>query len=79
MILLLIFMSNQFVIYINRAASGKLPSILIFKLLLLELPNLAALLLPLGFYVSLLIAYGRLYAESEMTVLHRADMDQINY
>ncbi|MCC5014001.1 MULTISPECIES: LPS export ABC transporter permease LptF [unclassified Legionella] len=68
-ILLLIFMSNQFVRYLNRAASGQIPGMIIMKLMMLELPNLMGLLLPLGFYVALLIAYGRLYAESEMTVL----------
>lgn len=68
-ILMLIFMSNQFVRYLNRAAMGQLPGIIIMKLMMLELPNLMGLLLPLGFYVALLVAYGRLYAESEMTVL----------
>ncbi|QBR83353.1 LPS export ABC transporter permease LptF [Legionella israelensis] len=68
-ILMLIFMSNQFVRYLNRAASGNIPGVIIMKLMMLELPTLIGLLLPLGFYVALLIAYGRLYAESEMTVL----------
>lgn len=68
-ILLLIFMSNQFMRYLSRAASGKIPAMFIMKLMMLELPNLIGLLLPLGFYVALLIAYGRLYADSEMTVL----------
>ncbi len=68
-ILLLIFMSNQVVIYLNRAASGTIPGVLIMKLMMLELPNLLGLLLPLGFYVSVLLAYGRMYAESEMIVL----------
>ncbi len=69
MILLLIFMSNQLVLYLNRAASGQIPGMLIMKLMMLELPNLLSLLLPLGFYVALLLAYGRMYAENEMTVL----------
>ncbi len=68
-ILLLIFLSNQFVSYLNRAASGKIPTVLLMKLMMLELPTLVGLLLPLGFYMALLVAYGRLYAESEMTVL----------
>ena len=68
-ILLLIFMSNQLVLYLNRAASGQIPGLFIMKLMMLELPNLLSLLLPLGFYVALLVAYGRLYAENEMTVL----------
>ena len=68
-ILLLIFLSNPVVHYLNRAASGSIPGVIILKLMMLEMPNLIGLLLPLGFYIALLLAYGRLYAESEMTVL----------
>ena len=68
-ILMLIFLSNQFVQYLNRAASGSIPGVIIMKLMMLELPNLMGLLLPLGFFVAVLLAYGRLYADSEMTVL----------
>ena len=63
-------MSNQFVRYLARAASGSIPTAFILKLLALELPMLMGLLIPLGFYMALLLAYGRLYVDSEMTVLH---------
>lgn len=62
-------MSNQLVGYLNRAANGQIPGMFIMQLMMLELPNLMSLLLPLGFYVSVLVAYGRLYAENEMIVL----------
>ena len=62
-------MSNQFVHYVNRAASGQLPVIFIMKLMALELPSLVGLLLPLGLYIAFLITYGRWYIENEMTVL----------
>jgi len=68
-ILMLIFMSNQFVQYLNRAASGNIPGVIIMKLMMLEAPTLIGLLLPLGFYIALLVAYGRLYADNEITVL----------
>lgn len=68
-ILLLIFMSNQFVQYLNRAANGQIPAMLLMQLMMLEIPSLMVLLLPLGFYAALLVSYGRLYAESEMIVL----------
>lgn len=68
-ILVLIFLSNQLIQYLNRAASGNIPGLIIMKLMMLELPTLLSLLIPLGFYIALLLAYGRLYAESEMTVL----------
>jgi lipopolysaccharide export system permease protein len=69
-ILLLVFMSNQFVQYLNRAVSGQFPVFFVMKLMLLEMPGLMGLLLPLGFYMAIMLAYGRLYAESEMTVLN---------
>ena len=68
-ILLLIFMSNQLLQYLTRAANGQIPLMFIMKLMMLELPNLMGLLLPLGFYMALLLAYGRLYADGEMVVL----------
>src|SRR3990167_10412317 len=69
-------MSNQVVIYLNRAASGIIPGMLVMQLMALELPNLLSLLLPLGFYFSLLLAYGRLYADSEMTVMRACGFGQ---
>lgn len=68
-ILVLIFLSNQLIQYLNRAASGSIPGVIIMKLMILELPTLLSFLVPLGFYIAMLLAYGRLYAESEMTVL----------
>ena len=68
-ILMLIFLSNQFILYLNRAAAGSIPMMIIMKLMIIELPTLLCLLLPLGFYVAMLLAYGRLYADSEMIVL----------
>jgi lipopolysaccharide export system permease protein len=68
-LLLLIFMSNQFVQYLNRATNGQIPGMIVMKLMMLELPTLVGLIIPLGFFVAILLAYGRLYADSEMTVL----------
>lgn len=70
LLLLLIFMSNQLIGYLNRAANGAIPSIYILKLMLFELPTLLSLLLPLGFYIAVLLVLGRMYADAEMTVLH---------
>lgn len=68
--LLLIFMSNQCVQYLSRAANGQIPGLFVFKLMMLELPNLTALLLPLGFYMAIMLSYGRLYAENEITAMY---------
>lgn len=75
-ILLLIFLSNQFVHYLARAADGSLPGMIVFQLLMLEVPNLLGFLLPLGLYMAILVAYGRLYAESEMIILQASGFTQ---
>ena len=40
-----------------------------FKIVGLYTPELLSYLIPLGFFMAILFAYGRLYADSEMTVL----------
>ncbi len=68
-ILLLIFLSNQFIRFLTITAAGKLAAMQILYLLALEIPQLLCFLLPLGLYIGFLLAYGRLYADSEMVVL----------
>jgi lipopolysaccharide export system permease protein len=69
LVLLLIFISNQLVRYLQFAAAGEMSSHAIALLLLLQIPPLLSLLLPLSLFLSILLAYGRLYADNEMTVL----------
>lgn len=69
-VLLLIFLSNQLVRYLSYAASGKLGANILWQLMGLEIPYLLALILPLGLYLGIILAYGRLYADSELHVLH---------
>ncbi|WP_421261684.1 LPS export ABC transporter permease LptF [Aeromonas jandaei] len=69
-VLLLIFVSQQFIKIIGDAADGEVPTRLVSTLLLLNLPNMALLMLPISLFLAILFAHGRLYAESEMTVMH---------
>ncbi|WP_349919789.1 LPS export ABC transporter permease LptF [Aeromonas veronii] len=69
-VLLLIFVSQQFIQIIGDAADGEVPTRLVSTLLLLNLPNMALLMLPISLFLAILFAHGRLYAESEMTVMH---------
>ena len=68
-LLLAIFISNLFVRYLASAAGGTLPIALIGKLMLLTIPQLLGLLLPMGLFFAILLALGRMNADSEMTVL----------
>ena len=67
-VLLLVFLSNLFVRYMHLAAAGNLMGQGIKILLLLQLPILLAVLLPISLFLAILLAYGRLYADSEMIV-----------
>ena len=69
MILLLIFMSNQFVRYLGSAATGKIALMAMLNLMVLEIPHLLGILLPVSLFIGLMLAYGRLYADNEMLVL----------
>jgi lipopolysaccharide export system permease protein len=75
-VLLLVFLANQIVRWLNEAASGDIASTALIHLVLLELPYLLGLLLPLGLYLGILITYSRLYVENEMTVLFASGMSQ---
>lgn len=69
LILLLIFMSQNFIRVLSKAVKGSIPTQLVTELMMLNVPNMALLMLPISLFVGILFAHGRLYAESEMTVL----------
>jgi len=68
-IVVLIAISNRFVTYLAKAAAGTLPITLVLKLVLLYIPELIGFLMPPSIFMALLLAYGRLHADSEMRVL----------
>jgi lipopolysaccharide export system permease protein len=69
LMLFLIFISDQLISYLRNAAGGRLMMRDVLLLLSLQTPVLLTMLLPLSLYLSILLAYGRLYVDSEMTVL----------
>jgi lipopolysaccharide export system permease protein len=68
-VLLLLLISNQFVRYLTQAAAGVVPLRTVMQMMSLQIPLLLGLLLPLGLYLGILMAYGRLYVDREMTVM----------
>ncbi|MAZ39720.1 MAG: LPS export ABC transporter permease LptF [Legionellales bacterium] len=73
-ILILTFLSNAFVRYLTKAASGKLSGMTVLKIMAMQIPYLLGLLLPVSLFLAFLLAYGRLYVDSEMTVLNACGM-----
>jgi lipopolysaccharide export system permease protein len=71
-VLTLVWVSHRFVRYLAKAAAGSLSGDLILELLGLKFAaNLAPLMAP-ALYLSVLLAVGRLYRDSEMTALAAA-------
>jgi lipopolysaccharide export system permease protein len=68
-VLLLIFVSHRFVQYLAGAAAGELSADLLLELLAVKVVANLVLILPLAYFVAVLLAFGRLYADSEITAM----------
>ena len=73
-VLLLIIMSGRFIKYLAEAAAGGLAADVLFIIMGYRLPGFLELILPLGLFIGILMSYGRLYLDSEMTVLSACGM-----
>ncbi|MEK1907016.1 MAG: LPS export ABC transporter permease LptF [Pseudomonas sp.] len=73
-VLLVIIMSGRFIKYLSQAAQGLLDPGVLFMIMGYRLPGFLELILPLGLFLGILLAYGRLYLDSEMTVLAATGM-----
>lgn len=73
-VLLVIIMSGRFIKYLAQAAQGLLDPGVLLMIMGFRMPGFLQLILPLGLFLGILLAYGRLYLESEMSVLSAAGM-----
>ena len=69
LILLLIFVGNQFAHFMQIAVAGNLTAHFVAVLLMLKLPQLLGTTLPLSLFLSIILVYGRMYAENEIPIL----------
>lgn len=68
-VLVVIVVSGRLVKYLASAAAGELAPDILFSIILYRMPGFLELIVPLAFFVSVLLALGRLYVDSEMTVM----------
>ena len=68
-VLLLIILGSRFISLFTDVAEGSLSLNVLWTLLLLQFPSVLELILPLGFFLSVMLTYGRLYQENEIGVL----------
>ena len=69
MVLLMILVSGRFVKYLANAVAGNLEPGVLFAVIGYRIPGFLELTLPLAFFLAILLSFGRLYVENEMSVL----------
>lgn len=74
-VLLLISIGETVVAVLNQVTRGKVPADLLFTLIALRSVDGLNVLLPLAVFLGVLLAYGRLYRDSEMAVLSASGLD----
>ena len=68
-VLLMVLISGRFVKYLANAMSGTMDPEVIFAVIGYRIPGFLELTLPLAFFLAVLLTFGRLYVENEMSVL----------
>lgn len=75
-VLMTIFISNKFVRVLDDASEGSIPGQMVMIFIGLKIPDLAGMILPLSFFLGILLAYGRIYADNEMSILHACGVSE---
>jgi lipopolysaccharide export system permease protein len=69
-LLTLIMMGGRLIKYFGIAAQGRLDAGILFSIIGYRLPEFLTLIFPLGFFIGLMLVFGRLYVDHEMAVLN---------
>lgn len=74
LIILVISVGWRFSGYLDQAAAGMMKKEVLFVLMVFRLPGFLELILPISFFLAIMLAYGRLHVDQEMTVLQSCGM-----
>jgi lipopolysaccharide export system permease protein len=69
MVLLLILLTNQFARVLGDVAKGKLPKDAAFDVIGLSAAQYLTILIPIGLFLAIMLALGRLYRDSELPAM----------
>ena len=69
LVLLLIFLGRFFAVFLSDALAGKISAAIVLDLLMLRTVTALSMMFPFALYVAVLLAFGRLYKDNEMTAL----------
>lgn len=73
-IVLVISVGWRFSGYLNEAAAGLMSKEILFALMAFRLPGFLELIIPVSFFLAIMLTYGRLYVDHEMIVLQACGM-----
>lgn len=74
LILFIILMSNALGRVLSEIADGEVPQQALWPVLLSQSVNIFSLLLPVGFFLGIVFAFGRLYKDHEIVVMNACGM-----
>lgn len=75
-ILMAIFITLRFVRVLGDATEGSVPADLVLGFIMLYSPILASLVLPISLFLGVMLAHGRMYVDSEMTVFRACGISE---
>jgi lipopolysaccharide export system permease protein len=70
LILLVVSFTSRFLQYLADAVAGQMTTDILLMLMLYRLPDFLMIIVPFAWFLAILLAYGRMYAENELVVLH---------
>lgn len=76
LVIMAIFLTRNFVKVLADASDGEIPASLVLGFIALSTPYLASLILPLSLFLGIMLAHGRLYVDSEMTVMRACGISE---
>lgn len=68
--LIVMMLGGRLIRYFGIAAEGRLDISLLFSIIGYNLPYFLELILPLAFFIALMLVFGRLYVDQEMAVIN---------
>ena len=69
-LLTMIILGARLIKFFGMAAQGNLDTSVLLSIVGYRLPEFLILILPLGFFIGLMLVFGRLYVDQEMAVLN---------
>ena len=76
-VLLMVLISGRFVKYLANALAGNMDPEVIFAVIGYRIPGFLELTIPLAFFLAILLTFGRLYVENEMSVLKACGISEL--